>query len=548
MAMILAERTRAQQGHPTMALALQTAGMLSALIFLISSVYEVFVINHLYGSQRFLISLLLLILALWAFLEVSLLRGWRSRPGSQPLTLLLGLQLGWIAARHGHALWSHRGGAGWSSTPMASPVFDEAVLFLPIALVLFLVISRCLLESFAAGERLRANQLQEQIQLVRQTERDLQISEARYRNFFNLPLVGTAIASRSLAWLAVNDQTCQLLNYSREELLATCLDRLTHPQDRAIVEAQFARLLRGEADGFQLEIRFIQKDRSIIHTLVAGGCGPLNHDQPDCFHLNIIDIRDHKRMEADLRAAQERQLLLEQQQRIQLEQKLKTSLSAAAVAHEIQQPLSAILLNCRSAGHWLSQLPEDAGSAGLRHCLSQLGHDGDQVVRTMERMRMLLRNVETAHSPLDLRTSVESGLLYLKNDIAAQQVRLDREGLDGPCLISGDGAQLQIALVNLIRNALQAMQAQPVSDRHLLVQLARRPDRLELTVADSGPGFPAGFHNDTSWELLKSTKASGMGIGLFIATTAATNHRGQLHIGRSSRLGGAEVVIELPMA
>jgi signal transduction histidine kinase len=66
-------------------------------------------------------------------------------------------------------------------------------------------------------------------------------------------------------------------------------------------------------------------------------------------------------------------------------------------------------------------------------------------------------------------------------------------------------------------------------------------------MADSGPGFPPNYRNHTSWELLKSTKATGMGLGLFLAQTAATNHHGQLHIGRSARLGGAEVVIKLPL-
>jgi C4-dicarboxylate-specific signal transduction histidine kinase len=90
------------------------------------------------------------------------------------------------------------------------------------------------------------------------------------------------------------------------------------------------------------------------------------------------------------------------------------------------------------------------------------------------------------------------------------------------------------------------MQRQPATSRKLLVALQHQHDRVELCVADSGPGFAEGFSNDTSWQLLKSTKATGMGIGLFLAQTAAANHFGQLRIGRSARLGGAEVLIELP--
>ena len=253
------------------------------------------------------------------------------------------------------------------------------------------------------------------------------------------------------------------------------------------------------------------------------------------------------RRSAELRAAYEREARNEDLRRRLLEQKLKTSLTAAAVVHEIQQPLSAILLNCRLASRSLAKLPAEVLPAGLHASLEQLSRDGDQVVVTMERIRMLLRNVETEHGPLNLCASIDSALLFLKQDLARQAVEPQVEGLDQPCPIRGDGAQLQIAVVNLIRNSLQAMEAQPPAERHLLVKLCRQAEQLELIVADSGPGFPQDFSGDTSWALLQSTKATGMGIGLFLAETAATNHRGQLSLGRSTRLGGAEVRLILPL-
>lgn len=402
-------------------MALQSAGLLCALIFLISSIFEVLLINDLYGSQHGLIALLLLVLSLWALLEVALIRRQQRSQPLRNLQLLLGLQIGLIASRH----WGHfsiQPRPLTTALPLPTPPeFSQGILFLLIKLLLFLAISRCLIDAFAAGEKLRANQLEQQNILLRHTQEQL-------------------------------------------------------------------------------------------------------------------------------RASQERQQLLEQQQRVQLEQKLKTSLSAAAVVHEIQQPLSAILLNCRSASYWLEGLPAGSIPEQLLASLHQLSSDADQVVVTMERMRMLLRNVETEQSSIDLCANVSNGLLFLKNALADAQVEPQLEGLGQPCQLSGDGAQLQIAVVNLIRNSLQAMEAQPPASRQLLLQLQRHEARVELHVADSGPGFPADYHNDTSWELLKSSKANGMGLGLFIAETAATNHRGQLRIGRSARLGGAELVIELPIA
>lgn len=383
-------------------------------------------------------------------------------------------------------------------------------------------------------------------QAIRFATRRLEDSNTRYRNFFNLPLVGTAITSVHQGWVEVNDETCRLLGYSREELFRLTWAELTHPDDLAADEAQFRRMLRREIDGYELEKRFIRKDGTVVHTLLAGGCGPIGDQPVDLCYVNLIDISPRKQVEADLAALQERERRGLERQRRLLEQKLKTSLTAAAIAHEIQQPLAAILLRCGLALQSLAAGASTAETKDLEEELRALSDDAQRVVSTMERMRMLLRNVETPHSRVDLAVSINSALVFLRGEIEARGVTLSEEGLDLACPLLGDGAQLQTAVVNLIRNALQAMEPQPAGSRRLQLQLQRDPDHVRVVVADSGPGFPEHFRNDTSWEVLKSTKVNGMGLGLFLAQTAAVNHHGQLRIGRSERLGGAEVVIELP--
>ena len=256
-----------------------------------------------------------------------------------------------------------------------------------------------------------------------------------------------------------------------------------------------------------------------------------------------VDERGRALEQAYTREAHERE-----RRRQLLEQKLKTSLTAAAVVHEIQQPLAAILLKCRLVGEDLAARQGDERLVPLQQLLLSLSGDAEQMVATMERMRMLLRNVETAHSRIDVAATLDSALLYLRTSIQDRHVQVRHEGLDQPCLMQGDGAQLQTAVVNLIRNAIQAMEAQPASDRHLLLQLQRTPAQLRVVVADSGPGFPEDVVNGGSWEVLRSTKSTGMGLGLFLVQTAAANHHGDLHIGRSAQLGGAEVAINLPLS
>jgi PAS domain S-box-containing protein len=535
------------RGSASAAIALQSAWTLSALIFLISSIYEVLSTNHLYQSQQFLIGLLLVVFSLWALLEVLRIS---QRPGSPPLRTLVGLltvQLTLISARHWHADQLRTDIPSLSGPPAVMPAFGETMAFLPIYFFTFLAISRCLISAFSHAESIRARELHQQMEILKATKTALEISERRYRTFFNIPVVGTAITSSSRAWIEVNDETCRLLGYSREELLTRTWSELTHPDDLAVEERQFQRLLRREIDSYELEKRFIRKDRTVGYTLVAGGCGPIDDQAVDLCYMNLIDISARKRFEAELEAAQERERLREEQQRGLLEQKLKTSLTAAAVAHEIQQPLAAILLKCRLAAQDLAAMPPADATAVLQERLSSLTADAELVVTTVERMRMLLRNVETIHSCVDLSAILRSALIFLRSEIETQQVQLSDAGLEQASTLQGDSAQLQMAVVNLVRNALQAMENQRPSTRRIRVELQHQSGQLNVVVADSGPGFPPDHRSDTSWELLKSSKATGMGLGLFLAQTAATNHGGRLRVGRSATLGGAEVVLELPL-
>ncbi len=283
-----------------------------------------------------------------------------------------------------------------------------------------------------------------------------------------------------------------------------------------------------------------------------------------CSHLNValenlliqrsLEQQVEERSQ-ELREAQGREARNEEQRRLVLEQKLRTSLRAAAVVHEIQQPLSAIVLNCHLAVQSLEAMPSATVASELVEQLRQLIGAGDQLTTTMERIRMLLRNVETEHTSLDLAASLHSALVYLRSDLQEQGVQLQTAGLERPWPFQGDGAQLQIAVVNLVRNALQAMAAQPAASRRLAVTLEGGETGVRIRIADSGPGFPVDvpMAGDSPAGLTDPGRGGGrsraggraLGIGLFLAETAAINHHGRLHLGRSAALGGAEVKLEL---
>lgn len=241
-------------------------------------------------------------------------------------------------------------------------------------------------------------------------------------------------------------------------------------------------------------------------------------------------VADRTRDLAEARAHEKR---LEERQRLTLEQKLKTSLTASAVAHEINQPLARLLLKCRL----------EADREPLRsEFIEAVVGDAERVVTTIEKMKVLLRNVETAHAPIDLAQVVTSGLHQVKRLLATHGVTVSRTGPTGGCIVEGDDVQLQFAISNLLRNAVEAIAGGDGGRREIEIAIHDAADQVEIVVGDSGPGWPGGDIDD---QLLTSSKPAGTGVGLFVVRTAVENHGGSITVGRSP-LGGAEFRIQLP--
>jgi signal transduction histidine kinase len=225
-------------------------------------------------------------------------------------------------------------------------------------------------------------------------------------------------------------------------------------------------------------------------------------------------------------AAVVREQALEADRRRELEAKLKTSLAAAAVAHEIAQPLSTILLQSNLAAD------EDVDT---REAMATVAAEARQVVGTIDRMKALLRNVQTDHRLVDLDRVVRVALLYNTGMLERHGITVRERCGSERCTILGDEEQLRVAINNVVRNAPR---------REISVDLESRGTEVILTIGDSGPGWSGAERAETP---LTTTKRGGTGVGLFVVRTAVENHGGRLEFGRSA-LGGAEVRMTFPRA
>ena len=258
-------------------------------------------------------------------------------------------------------------------------------------------------------------------------------------------------------------------------------------------------------------------------------------------------VQRYNGLTTDLRKAQERERYRDAQALALLKDKLRSSLQAAAVAHEINQPLSVLLLNSQLLLDRSQRDPTTPVPPAWREQLESIRREADRVVLTIEKMRALLRNVQTEHQRLDLREVAQSALLYARSGGVAGRIPIDSRGLEDiqeHAWIDGDAVQIQIAIVNLLRNAAEALVEHGSETPWISVDLARQGDQWCLSVADNGPGLPPNALDDTP---LQTTKASGSGLGLFVVRTTMENHHGTLHCAVSAR-GGALLQLRFPAA
>ena len=230
--------------------------------------------------------------------------------------------------------------------------------------------------------------------------------------------------------------------------------------------------------------------------------------------------------------------------------KLKVSLEAASIAHEIKQPLSVVRLTSQSLNQLLNRPNTPALPPALSEGLSTLDQETERINTITEKMRALLRNAQIKREPVDLLQVMESSMRYVTSN-HGQKDWIDDQSLsqwtDGDAVIQGDAIQLQLALINVLNNAFDALeQDQPSEEGNqapaIRVSLQSQQEQWVIAIDDNGPGLSADVISDLT---LISSKPKGTGLGLFIVRSAAEAHGGSLVLSRSN-LGGLRAVLNLP--
>lgn len=209
---------------------------------------------------------------------------------------------------------------------------------------------------------------------------------------------------------------------------------------------------------------------------------------------------------------------------------------SASIAHEVGQPLGAILSNADAASMMIDK-PEP-NLEELHAILADVRRDALRANEVVQRLRALLQKQSVAFGPVGIDDAVAETLALLGPESRRRNVTIEASLDAGGIQLQGDRIQLQQVLLNLAINALDAMQQTPPSARILSISTRKSGNGLEITVADRGHGIPAG-EKTRLFESLYTTKPHGMGLGLSIVRTIVEAHRGRVTV--ADRDGGGSI-------
>src|SRR5262245_23123453 len=357
-------------------------------------------------------------------------------------------------------------------------------------------------------------------------------AEERFQIALEAAPVAMILTDRQGSITLVNTQVERLFGYRREELLGQVIEvllpkrfRAQHPGHR---QGFFAKP-RARAMGAGRELASLRKDGTEFH--VERGLSAIETDSVLFVLASVIDISER-------RQAEEQRRELMHLSRVAILGEL-----SGALAHELNQPLTAILSNAQAAQRLLAQ--ERLDLSEVQEALKDIVEEDKRAGEVIRGLRALLSKGETQFQGLDLNAVTSDVLDLAHADFVTRGVMVSSNLPADLPAVRADRVQLQQVLLNLIVNACDAMITGPPSERRLTI--AATPDgngMVQVSIADSGCGIPA-EKMDRLFEPFFTTKEQGLGLGLTICRSIVTAHGGRLWVVNNPERG-ATFCLTLP--
>ena len=199
---------------------------------------------------------------------------------------------------------------------------------------------------------------------------------------------------------------------------------------------------------------------------------------------------------------------------------------AASIAHEVDQPLSGVVINANACLRFLAGAPPNLDE--VHEGLQAIARDGRRAADVMARIRALARRTATEREPLDINEVIREVVALADGEMRRTRARLRTQLAGGLPRVLGDRVQLQQVVLNLLMNGLEAMHAVVSRPRELVIRTTRESNnRIRVAVQDSGPGIDPQLMS-RMFDAFFTTKPGGLGMGLSISRSIVEQHGGRL--------------------
>jgi PAS domain S-box-containing protein len=349
-------------------------------------------------------------------------------------------------------------------------------------------------------------------------EEELRASEERWRSIFEHSVVGIGTTDRERRYLSANPALQKMLGYSEEELRGLTLAEVTHPDDRDATDRGLDAVWEGRQESYHIEKRMIRKDGGVIWVDITGAPVPGTESNPEFLPAIVVSVTEQKRAEEALRVSRAE---LARVSRLTTMGEL-----TASIAHEVNQPLAAIVASGNACRRWLASDQPNLDRA--RDSVDRMIRDAHRASEIITRIRSMTRKAPPAQLPVDINDVIADVLSFARGELLAKDILIRPALLEGLPSIMGDRVQLQQVVLNLVMNAVEAMASITDRERVLAIRSQRADDGSPIvTVEDSGLGLDAA-NADRIFDAFFTTKPGGMGMGLSISTSIVEAHGGRL--------------------
>lgn len=443
----------------------------------------------------------------------------RSTPANPALTNTLDLHslpmFDWRQLKH----WN----LSESALPEGSIIVNREFTLWDLKYYIIAALAFILAQSFLIFKLLTQNRRRQS------AEESLRQKTEELEKFFSVTLDLLCIANSSGYFLRLNPVWEKVLGFSREELMADRFFEFVHPEDWDKTQEAVSNLASQE-ELVNFENRYRCRDgtyRCLEWTAIQ---------VDEMIYAAARDITERLQAEAEARQRREE---LAHMSRVATMGGLTTTL-----AHEINQPLSAIMNNAQAAKRYLKAPTPDMAEIG--EILDDIAKEGSRASEIINRLRNLLKKSKIEIEPMDLNSVFQEIVTLLNSDAVMRDVKIELELDPQLPFVRGDRIQLQQVALNLVLNALDSVAEGPQEVRRVLIRTSRKDTVALAEVKDSGKGISQ-EEIEKVFTPFFTTKPQGMGVGLSISRSIISHHQGQIWAVNNPE-GGATFYFSLPAA